>query len=213
MFIELVDILRCPNRHEESWLVLATSRIDGRDVIEGVLGCPVCKSEFPITGGVARFDQGNPRLTRSTAADENEAVRLAALLNLTDASGYAILAGETASHAEQMRDLTDVPLLLVDPPSGIEMRGGLSGLTTDASSFALPLAAGSARAMALDDSTTPQALEARLPALSTGGRILAPATLPLPEGVAVLARDGRQWLGERANAARSSGIVSINRRK
>jgi len=30
VFIELVDALRCPRAHEESWLVLATSRIRRR---------------------------------------------------------------------------------------------------------------------------------------------------------------------------------------
>ena len=213
MLIELVDVLRCPNPHQESWLVLATRRIDGRDVVEGILGCPVCKEEFSVANGVARFDRGNPRLTRSAPADENEAVRLAALLNLTDARGYAILVGETGNHAERLRDLIDIPLLLIDPPSGIAMSGGISGLTTDASTVALPLAAESARALALDDSTTADALAARLAVVSPTGRLLAPASLPLPAGVAELARDDRQWLAEPTGVARSSGIVSIDRRK
>jgi len=45
MFSELVDVLRCPRPHEESWLVLAAHRLDGRDIMAGVLGCPVCHAD------------------------------------------------------------------------------------------------------------------------------------------------------------------------
>lgn len=213
MFIELVDVLRCPNPHEETWLVLATRRIDGRDVMDGLLGCPVCKAEFPITEGVARFDREKPRFTRAIPPDENESVRLAALLDLADARGYAILAGETGNHADSLRELTAAPVLLVDPPSGVQMGAGLSGLTTDASSLSLPLAVASARAIAFDDRATTELLNARLSVVSAGGRILAPVSLPLPDSVTELARDERQWLAERAPSARSSGVVSIARRK
>ena len=34
MFIDLVDSLRCVAAHEESWLVAAVARMDGRQVVE-----------------------------------------------------------------------------------------------------------------------------------------------------------------------------------
>ena len=210
MFIELVDVLRCPNRHEETWLVLAADRTAGRDIIEGTLGCPICHTEYSIVAGVARFGQAATR--RMSPPDESESLRLTALLDLSDARGYAILVGETGSHAPGMRELTDVQLLLVDPPAGVDMGNGLSGLTTNATSH-LPLAAASARAIALDDGTTPAMLDATLSVLAPGGRLLAPVRLPLPDAVSELARDDRHWLAERLRTPVSSGIVSIDRRR
>jgi uncharacterized protein YbaR (Trm112 family) len=210
MFIELVEMLRCPNRHEETWLVLAADRTDGRDIMEGTLGCPICHAEYSIVAGVARF--GEAATTRTSRPDESESLRLTALLDLSDARGYAILVGETGSHARGMRELTDVQLLLVDPPAGVDMGKGLSGLTTNAASL-LPLAGASARAIALDDGATPAMLDAALPVLAPGGRLLAPVRLPLPDGVSEIVRDGRHWLAERLRTAVASGIVSIDRRR
>jgi uncharacterized protein YbaR (Trm112 family) len=213
MFIELADILRCPNPHEETWLVLATSGMDGRNVVHGQLGCPVCHAEFPIESGVARFDRGNRRRTRFYPADADEAVRLAALLDLTDARGYVILAGETSNHAPALRELTDVQVLLVDPPAEIEMGAGLSGLTTDRSSPSIPLAGASARAIALDAAASSDQLAGWLRVAAPGARILAPVAVPMPNGLSELARDERHWLAERLATPAPSSIISIARRK
>jgi uncharacterized protein YbaR (Trm112 family) len=213
MFIELIDVLRCPNAHEETWLVLATHRMDGRDVLDGVLGCPVCEAEFRIAGGIAHFDRGRPRPTRAMPPDESEALRLAALFELAEPRGYVILVGGAASQAPALRALTGVQLLLVDPPAELEMGSGLSGLTTDAQSLALPLAASSARAIAFDDSTNPEELESRLRVIAPGGRVLAPVTLRPPNDLTELARDDRHWLAERAASGSTSRILSLERRR
>ena len=193
--------------------MLAAERMVGRDVVEGTLGCPICRAEYPIAAGVAHFDGGEPGTTQSELPDENEAVRLAALLDLTDARGYAILVGTTGSHAARLRELTDVQLLLVNPPPGAAMGAGVSGLTTDSASSSLPLAAASARAIALDDVATPAQLALAVIVASPGGRILAPLALTVPEGVTELARDDHQWVAERTSAGRTSGIVKLQRRE
>ena len=59
MFIELTDHLRCPEPHEEAFLVLLPDRFDGRSVREGTLGCPVCDRRFVLRDGV--FDTGGAR--------------------------------------------------------------------------------------------------------------------------------------------------------
>jgi uncharacterized protein YbaR (Trm112 family) len=56
VFIELTDLLRCPNPHDESFLVLLPDRMDGRSVRTGQLGCPVCGRTFELIDGV--FDSG-----------------------------------------------------------------------------------------------------------------------------------------------------------
>jgi len=42
MYIELTDHLRCPENHEERFLVLLPDRVEDRSVRTGQLGCPVC---------------------------------------------------------------------------------------------------------------------------------------------------------------------------
>jgi len=200
VFIELVDALRCPRPHEESWLVLAMTRIEARHIQEGALGCPVCHAEYPIRQGIvdlrlvgeddasARDDQ-SPGLVDLPPADH-----LAAMLNLADALGFVVLVGAWGRHAEALLELEPVPpLLLVDPPDGVEMRPGLSGVRAGAR---LPLAAGAARAVATDDVDAERLASAAL-ATRAGGRLVAPAQAPVPEGVRELARDEHVWVGER----------------
>ena len=213
MFIELIDVLRCPNAHDESWLVLASGRIDGRDVMEGVLGCPVCEAEYPIADGVVRFARESRSDTVAGPSSEEQALRLAALLDLAAPGGYAIVTGPLGVNAPSLRALTDVQLLLVNPPPDIAMGSGLSGLTIGSDWVTLPLAASSARAAALEVATTPSQLLAALRVVRPSGRVLAPLELALPEGVAELARDDRQWLAERRPAPRESGIIPLERRK
>jgi uncharacterized protein YbaR (Trm112 family) len=208
VFIELVDVLRCPNAHEDSWLVLAANHTNGRDIMDGTLGCPVCRAEYAIVDGVARF--ADVRASRTEEPDENEALRLAALLDLSDVRGYAVLIGETGNQAPRMRELTEVQLMLVNPPAGVAMGAGVSGLTSAPGT--LPLAEGSARAIALDVGATEELLAAALHALTPGGRLLAPLVLSIPEGVTELARDARHWLAERQRALHSSGVVRLERR-
>lgn len=213
MFIELVDVLRCPNPHEETWLVLAARRVDDRDVMEGTLGCPVCETEYPIVDGVAHFDGGSPHLAIAGVPDEEEALRLAALLDLGDPRGYAVLVGAAATLGPLVGTMTNVPLLLVDPPPGMGMGHGLSGLTTAGRAVMLPLARGSARGIALDSAATPDLARAVVDLLRPAGRLVAPAALPVPEGVTELARDDRGWVAERSAVAASSGIISLMRRR
>ena len=144
MFVEIVDALRCPRSHEESWLVLAARRTEDRHVLEGTLGCPVCRAEYPIHDGIADFSDPTARdhAPVSIAGPLPPADHLAAMLNLGDALGFAVLIGAWGVRADALRDLLDAPpLLLVDPPHGVAMGRGLSGIRAGT---VLPLATGAA---------------------------------------------------------------------
>ena len=204
MFIELVDALRCPRPHEESWLVLAASRLEYRHVRAGTLGCPVCHAEYPIRDGIVDFrladddapNQASSQPDRAPGIAEHVAAEtLAAMLNLGDALGFAVLIGEWTRLAEGLLQGLDhpPPLLLVDPIAGIEMAPGLSGVRTG---VALPLAAGAARAVAVDG-IDDKRLASAAHATRAGGRLLAPARASVPAGVRELARDDSVWVGER----------------
>jgi len=60
--IDLTEMLRCPEPHDEAFLVMSTGEMRGRMVRSGLLGCPVCGREYPLVKGVARFSGSGERL-------------------------------------------------------------------------------------------------------------------------------------------------------
>ena len=208
MFIELVDALRCPVPHEESWLVAAAARIEHRHIVQGTLGCPVCSAEYPIADGVVYFRRGAEHQAASLpGAHAEPALRLAAMLDLTDAQGFAVLLGRWGSWAEELSAIVETSLILVDPPVGVIGAPGISVLRTDGD---VPLASGAARAMAIDEVSVTRAASA-VRATRTRGRVVAPSTLALPEGVRELARDDGLWVAEREPAP--SPLITLHVRR
>ena len=189
MFVELIESLRCPRAHESSPLIASAVRTEARHIVDGVLGCPVCGAEFPIVGGVTRFDDPAAP-TPAERSDAETGMRLAAFLELADARGFAILCGRWGAHAGVIRQLTDAPLVLVNPPPEASADSAAVILVRDV----VPLAPGSARAAALD-ATSFSSSAAR--AVRTGGRIVGPESLTLPDDVTELVRDERVWVGEK----------------
>src|SRR5687768_10952526 len=122
MFIELVDALRCLAPHEDSWLVAAPDRMVGRRVVEGTIGCPVCKLRYVVRGGVAHYtDDGGEvaapaAIAPEVAPDEEEAMRLAALLDLTEPHARVLLVGGWGAAAAALVGLVPVEAVLADPP-------------------------------------------------------------------------------------------------
>src|SRR5829696_1093046 len=99
MFIELVDTLRCPNPHEESWLVVSATTLEARHIREGVLGCPVCRAEYPVRGGIADFRTATEHDAATKKSSREMPVlvpaeQLAAMMNLADPLGFAVLTGD-----------------------------------------------------------------------------------------------------------------------
>ena len=206
MFIELVDALRCPNPHEESWLVVASTLMEHRHVVEGLLGCPVCKAEFPIHRGVVDFRAGPAPLPPSAISPaDDDAERLAAFLDLTDATGFAVLVGGWGGRAHALLELVETPLVLVDPPEEIVGAPGISVIRTGG---AIPLAASAARGVAADH-TSRVAEAARITRLR--GRVVAPASAELVDGLRELARDERHWVAERETIASSPVALHVRR--
>lgn len=208
MFIELIDALRCPVQHEESWLVAAAARIEQRHIVHGTLGCPVCSAEYPVRDGVVDFRSGVGDAAPSQPAAPGEpAMRLAAMLDLTDALGFAVLLGSWGTCATELSTIVETPLILIDPPADIIGAPGISVLRTDGH---LPLASGAARAMAMDHVSVVLAASA-VRATRTKGRVVAPVSLALPDGVRELARDQVLWVAEREAVA--SPLVTLHVRR
>jgi uncharacterized protein YbaR (Trm112 family) len=211
MFIELVDALRCPNQHEESWMVASADRMEARHIVSGTLGCPVCKAEFPIRDGVVDFRQREggrrPEFDEARPIGTDVAVKLAALLDLTDAQGFAVLVGEWGAHATMLANLVDTPLIVVDPADEVVGAPGISVIRCDGE---IPLATASARGIAID-APSEQRIGSAIRVVRSGGRVLAPVAIPLPAGVRELARSEELWVAERE--ALASPLVALHVRR
>jgi hypothetical protein len=209
VFIPLVDSLRCIAGHEDTWLVASIERSEERDIRHGFLGCPICFAEYPIRDGIAYFGvdpaDATARAMPARVA-EDDALRLAAALDLTDPRMVAVLVGSWGAFAPVVRGFSPAHLLLVNPPEGISSGDGVSVIRT---ASVAPLARGSMDAVALDSAVSPGMLESLVESLRGGGRVAGPVDLPLPAAAAELTRDDRIWVAERAEGA--APLVSLRR--
>jgi uncharacterized protein YbaR (Trm112 family) len=114
VFIELTDHLRCPADHDEQFLVLVPEVMDGRDVRQGSLGCPVCHRSYPIRDGIATFGHAPGEVAAPTRLSPDAQ---AALAGLGGPGGYAVLVGGAAARADLLAQaLPGIGLVLVNPP-------------------------------------------------------------------------------------------------
>lgn len=214
MLRDLLDALRCPAPHDESWLVAVVTRADGRLLWEADLACPVCASEFTVRRGVASFG-GVPR---PSSEAEPDAERLAALLGVLDGERPVLLTGAYARAGTALAALTTAPQLWLDAPTDAP-----TDTPTDAPTDVtarrsllvgcprLPLGVDTLAAAAVDAAhTAPDMLASIVRALGQGARLVAPVATPLPPGVRELARDAAEWVAE--TTTRASGLIELRRR-
>ncbi|NOT10140.1 MAG: hypothetical protein HOP28_18255 [Gemmatimonadales bacterium] len=193
MFIELTDHLRCTVGHDESFLVLLPGTMDGRRVVTGTLGCPVCGRVVELTDGVADFGSGMPAADATTLTAD----AVHAFLGLGGPGGYVALAGAaTALASELVARQPGVRLVLINPPIGTPdspeasvLRAGIFPLN---SSSMRGVVLG--RDLAVDSRWAADGVRAVLPGL----RIVAEGGEP-PGGVEVLARTDGCWVGRRTS--------------
>ncbi|WP_425154182.1 hypothetical protein [Candidatus Palauibacter sp.] len=122
MFLELAEVLDCPDCRASAGLVAFVDRAERRRVIEGRLGCPLCEIEVPIRRGTMRFDLSGASRRASGAAlaapprpdpplpgpASETALRIAALLGVTDRAGQVVLLGPgLAGHAGWLARMGD----------------------------------------------------------------------------------------------------------
>ena len=202
MFVELIELMRCPRGHAESNLIAAAERTSDRHIVDGTLGCPVCNAEFRIAGGVARFDAPPP--TSAALPDAELALKLAALLDLADPKGFAILTGAYGAQLDAVQRLVETAIVLQNPPKNVSgIPAGVIECTDTA-----PFAPSSLRAGAIDESASDALRASVVRTVQSGGRIIGPLSMPVPADVNELDRDERIWVGERLG---NRPLVSLRR--
>jgi uncharacterized protein YbaR (Trm112 family) len=206
---ELIDVLRCPNLHEDSWLVATSTRTESRHIVEGRLGCPVCKATFDIREGEVLFTSGTV-LRATRVLDDESAFRLAAQLHLVDAPQPILLIGSWSRAVAPLRRIVpNVTMFVGDSVTVLAPDERVSLLRMPL--HTLPLATGSVRGVALDAahaSADHLASAARIVAAS--GRLVAPAGTVMDQATwRVLASDTDVIVAERL--AISSAPIQLKR--
>lgn len=209
MFIPLVDILRCVRRpaHDDTWLVASIDRAEDRDIIEGFLGCPICSAEYPIHEGIVHFEP-DVMQPQYRAASDDEAIRLAAALDLVDPRMTAVLHGSWCACAPIVRGFSPAQLLLVNPPAGMTTGDGVSIVLSNVA----PLARASVNAVAIDDSASPSIVASLAASLRSGGRMIGPVAVAIPGDLVEIARDDEVWVARLETAATASAPILPTRR-
>ncbi len=97
MHLLLTDRLICPRCGPGHGLILLAEQVEGRRVREGVLGCSNCRERYVVTGGVGDL-RPPPRSPLSPgphlpSPDEEEVVRTAALLGVTEGPAFLLFMG------------------------------------------------------------------------------------------------------------------------
>ena len=193
MFIELTDILRCPEPHEEQFVVLLPDEISERSVRSGRLGCPVCQREYLIERGIADFG-GAP--TEPPAPIRIEPAALAAFLGLGGPGGYVgVVGGDSRFGAQLVEAIPAVHFVLINPPEGSAERPMMSLIRAGS----IPIKSRSLRGVVLlgsfadEPSWRREASRVLLPGLRVAGEGGPPEGTDLE----VLASAGGWWVAEK----------------
>ncbi len=207
---DLLDALRCPGTHEESWLVAMVLEASGSSLLVAELACPVCGAEFRIVNGVAHFAGSTPAAPPAWPSEPYTpamALRLAALLGVAESQLPVALVGRYTAASSALASLVSAPQLLINGSPVIPGPGVSCLVVADR----LPLGVESLAAIAVDAThATATFLDSATRALRLGGRLVAPADAPVPAGMRELARDTTEWVAE--TTARASGLVELRRR-
>jgi uncharacterized protein YbaR (Trm112 family) len=192
MFIELTDHLRCPADHDESFLVLLPDKIEGRSVIEGQLGCPVCGRTFKLSDGV--LDTGDGQGPSPASASSLDADGLTALAGLSGPGGYLTLVGPVASLWKDVAALNPgVALVAVNPVPEVTDAPTLSVLR----SGSIPLKSRSMRGVVLGRpyADAPHWVKEGARVVLPGLRIVGEGADPPTDVIDLMASTGGVWVG------------------
>jgi uncharacterized protein YbaR (Trm112 family) len=208
VLIDLAEFLKCPADHPETYCVLAPHHMEGRNVVQGTLGCPTCRAEYPIRGGVVRFgaqsDADPGERPGGVAADvvwDPEAIR--ALLSLTSTGGHLVLVGSAGRIAPELAAcLEGVHVVGVNAPPTARPVPVCSLLV---SPHTIPLRSAVARGVVVGpDYCDEHWLEESARVLLRGQRLVVAAADVMVNGVRRLAAADGVWVGERTPEVYSS---------
>ncbi|MEX2180935.1 MAG: hypothetical protein WD771_02755 [Gemmatimonadaceae bacterium] len=207
MRLELAERLRCPAAHTATALVVVATRLADRELVEASVGCPVCRLEARVQDGDVVFPDAPRNGAPHRAMDDAAAGdRLIALLGLAEPGGAVLLTGRYIALAAALAEAVNVAVMCLGAPPPTRA-AGVSAVHAPVGS--VPFTDGTFRAAALDAGVDASTVREAVRTVSAAGRVVGALPLERPPGVSELARDGREWVGERDAGA--SGVVPLRR--
>jgi len=201
VFIELIDLLRCINAHDDTWLVASFETVSNRFVLEASLGCPSCSAQYPIHEGIADFSAGEAvpsrEAERAAASHTREelATRAGAYLAATEPGATIVLGGVWAYAAQELSEMAEVRVLALNAPAGVKESQTVGLLRVGSE---IPVTPGSVLGVALDAWFPAKTVASAVRAVRPGGRIVGPTVIPAPIELSVLAHDDAYWVAQKA---------------
>lgn len=201
MFIELIDLLRCINAHDDTWLVASFETVSNRFVLEASLGCPSCSAQYTIHEGIADFSAGEAvpsREAERTAAShtrEELATRAGAYLAATEPGATIVLGGVWAYAAQELSEMAEVRVLALNAPAEVKESQTVGLLRVGSE---IPVTPGSVLGVAFDAWFPAKIVASAVRAVRPGGRIVGPTVIPAPIELSVLAHDDAYWVAQKA---------------
>lgn len=185
-------------------MVAAFNKMEGRFVVNGKLGCPVCSTSYEITDGIADLrlnpddsDVGEhtpPAIAQGTTVQDDQAAgRAAALLGLTTPNSLVALVGSAASLSNSVTEMTEARIMAINPVAPL---GESERVAVIRVSQRFPFAPGSVDGLMLDESSATTLAHDAGRVLRQGGRLVGPATLKIDGQLRELARDDRNVVAE-----------------
>ncbi len=202
MHILLTDILACPRCGPEAGLILLSHDTRDRRVLDGWLGCSSCRARWEVRAGFGEFraplgeepaPEGADSPAAGTHASADAAVRIAALLGVTEGPAWLLVTGPAARRAADVAALIDdVEIVAADPELAAETEE--PGVNRIALGDRLPFYTGRLHGVWLGGASADTLLEEGARALRPLGRlVLEPAphdadTRLAAAGLRILAR-------------------------
>ena len=202
MHIVLTDHLACPRCGSEFGLIVLADRMEGRQVVEGRLGCANCRDEYDIRGGAPDLRLGyTDEDWRPVGGDADRALRFAALLGIGHGPGTALVYGADAGLLAGIGELLPNARLVGAGPN--DLAGAASaGVDWLMVGERIPLKTRSMRGVAFATPPDEALVLEGLRILAPGGHFLVD---PAPPGLAdALVRHGAELLLEQDGAAVAS---------
>lgn len=195
--------------HEDSWLVATSTRTGNRHIVDGKLGCPVCRATFEITDGEVMFTT-TPVLRSAIVLDDDAAFRLAAQMHLVEAPQPILLTGLWSRAVAPLRRIVSTVTMFVGDATTVATQDERVS-TLRLPLTGIPLATGSLRGVALDRAHSSDAfVHAAARVLRVGGRLVVPASVMLDADIwRTLATDADIIVAERLAVA--SAPVQLRR--
>lgn len=204
MFYELIDLLTCPRCGPAHGLILLVQEVEDRRVQRGWLGCPDCRTDYPVTDGVAdlRLHQQSAPQPRPPLEDDELALQIVALSGLADERGYLLLDERLAHTAHAVAELAPA-LEVISVSPAADGSGGGPGVSRVLSELRFPLVEYRLPAVAIAPGGDRELVAAAARRVAPGGRLLlfdiGDEDLEQVEasGLVILAAEGRTAVAER----------------